>query len=423
VLSRPRLTRPGNLTLQWSAGSVRAFGSAASSVVLPLVAVTTLQASAFDVGVLAASGTLPQLVFGLPAGVWVDLLSMRRLLVICDLARAVALVSIPVAAAFHSLTLAQLFVVASGTGTASVFTGIASQSFLPQIVPENKLLEANSKLQAGQNVAAFAGPGAGGWIVQASGAPLAVLLDAGSSLVSALCMRSIREPARPGNPGVRAPAARRLRQGVGYLWRSGTLRPLAIMAASFNMWGAAIGVLQVPFLVHTIHLKPAAVGVVMGLEAPAALLGAIVAGRLSARLGTTRTIAVAVIAGPCSALLMPLAWRGAGAVLFAAGACGLALFTVVSSIVTRVYRQRYVPADLLSRVTAVNRFLSWGVMPVGGLLAGALSVALGIRTAFVSIAIATAIVTPASFFLSPLREEGVPDVTAVGNSRCAALPE
>ncbi len=403
----PRLRAPRrtDFRLLWLASSVSALGSASTAVVLPLVAVVTLRASALAVGMLLAFGYCPWLLFGLPAGVWVDAIPRRALLIGSDLVRAVALATVPVAALAHALTFAQLLGVSFTSGVASVFAGIAEQSFVPQVVRESQLLSANSRLQGGEQVAAIAGPGVGGWAVQLFGGPLALLVDVASYLGSALCLWGIKyRDDRTAASASSISTVGRIRQGIGYLIRSRTLRPLAALAASFNLWAAGIGALQVPFLVRTVHLKPFVVGLLMSFEAPAALLGAMLAGRLTARLGSARTVMIAAVSGPACAVLMPLASPGAGMILFAAGAGGLALFTVVSSIVTRVYRQRAVPAEMLSRVTAVNRFLSWGMMPVGALLAGALSVALGIRAAFLFVAVAMVAVTPLPLLLSPMRK-------------------
>jgi len=391
------------LGLLWTATTVSSLGTSATTVILPLIAVSTLHASVFNVGVLAALGTSAWLLFGLPSGVWVDKVSRRSLLVVCDLARAAALASIPVAYALHVLTLIQLFLVAFAVGTASVFFGVAAQSFIPQVVEANRLLTANSRLQSSRTVATIAGPAIGGWLVQLLRAPAALMLDVSSYLISASCLSRIKGVGHGQPMAVKASMVQQVRQGVAYVWRSQTLRPLALMAASFNLWSTAIGALQIPFLVRTIHVEPGYAGMLMAIEAPGALLGSMLVGRLNGRFGNARTIAISVVAGPLAALLIPLTTRGAGIILFALGAAVLALFTVVSSIVTRVYRQATVAPELISRVTAVNRFISWGVMPIGGLLAGSLSTVVGIRAALLCLAIGMAVLTPLAFFASPLR--------------------
>ena len=402
TIRRPRRT---NVGLLWSAASVSALGSAATVVVLPLVALEALHASVFEVGLIAALGQVSWLLFGLPSGVWADLLPRRIMLAGCDLARAVALASIPVTAALHCLTIYQLGSAAFVVGTASVFFDVASQSFVPELVPEGELMSANSKIAGGGQAAAIAGPGVAGWIVQVAGAPLALLLDVASYVVSALCLWGIRAPAgeRSSQPRSAGGLAQRVGAGLRFVWQDSILRPLMLMATSFNFFGAALGAIQVPFLVRTLQLRPGLVGLLMAVEAPGALLGTVVARRLADRLGTARTVAVCVVASPACAIAMPLAGRGLGTLWFAAGSAGCALFMVVSSIVTRVYRQRFVPKELLTRVTSVNRFVSWGALPIGSVLAGAISTAIGIRPALLLIAVAMLVITPLPFFMSRLR--------------------
>jgi MFS family permease len=400
-----RRLRRTNVGLLWSAASVSALGTAITTVVLPLVALESLHASVFEVGLIAALANVSWLLFGLPSGVWADVLPRRITLVGCDLVRAAALTSIPVTALLHCLTIYQLGGAAFVVGTASVFFDVASQSFVPEIVGDNELMSANSKISGSQQAAATAGPGIGGWMVQLIGAPPALLLDVASYLISALCLWGIRGAGRerPAQPQAEGGLAARVLAGLRYVWHDSILRPLMLMATSFNFFGAGLGAVQVPFLLRTLHLRPGVVGLLMAVEAPGALLGTVVARRLTDRLGTARTVAVCVVASPACAILMPVAGRGLGTLWFAAGFAGCALFMVVSSIVTRVYRQRFVPKEMLTRVTSVNRFVSWGALPVGSVLAGAISTAIGIRPAFLLLAVAMLLITPLPFFASRLR--------------------
>ncbi len=145
---------------------------------LPLVAVKTLHATAFEVGVLAACETAAFLLVGLPAGAWCDRVRRRPILIAGDVGRALVLGSVPIAALMHRLTIGQLFVVALLTGVLTVFFDVAYQSYLPELVTNEELVEGNAKLEATQGVAAVAGPSIGGFLVQAITAPYAVLVDA-----------------------------------------------------------------------------------------------------------------------------------------------------------------------------------------------------------------------------------------------------
>ena len=186
------LWRRGDFLKLWSAQTISQFGSAVSQVAIPLVAVLTLHASAFEVAALSTVEFLPFLLFTLPAGVWVDRLPRRPILVIADAGRALALGSIPLVAAVGHLTLAQLYVAGFVTGTLTVFFDVAYQSYLPSIVEREQLVDGNAKLEISRSAAQIGGPGLGGVLVRAFTAPYAILADAVSYLCSAAFLFGIR---------------------------------------------------------------------------------------------------------------------------------------------------------------------------------------------------------------------------------------
>src|SRR5437763_6403114 len=201
------LWRHGDFLKLWSAQTVSQFGSAVSQVAIPLVAVLTLHASAFEVAALSTVEFLPFLLFTLPAGVWVDRLPRRPILVIADAGRALALGSIPLVAAVGHLTLAQLYVAGFVTGTLTVFFDVAYQSYLPSIVEREQLVDGNAKLEISRSAAQIGGPGFGGLLVPIFTSPWSVLADAVSYLGSAAFLFGIRRdqgvPERTPEPAAR----------------------------------------------------------------------------------------------------------------------------------------------------------------------------------------------------------------------------
>lgn len=189
---RGGLIRHRDFRLLWAGQSVSDLGTAVSGVVLPLIAVVYLHATAFEVGALAAAEWVPWLLIGLPAGVWVDRLRCRPLMIGCDVVRALAIGSVPVVAAFDALGIGQLFLVASVTGFATVVFQVAYQAYLPSLVDGDGLAEGNAKLQGSQAVAQVVGPGLGGFLVQVLRAPYALIVDAASYLVSGAALLAIR---------------------------------------------------------------------------------------------------------------------------------------------------------------------------------------------------------------------------------------
>ncbi len=198
----------------WAATTVSYFGTTLTTVALPLVALVTLHASTFEVGLISTAGLVSWLLLGLSAGVWVDHLARRPLMVVCDLVRAAALVSVPIAVAAGVVSVAQLVVVALVIGVGSVFFDIAGQTYLPLVVEADGLLTGNSRLQAGQSAAQTGGPAAGGALAQLIGAPLTLLVDVASYLFSALCLATIRTREEPAAEAHRGRMLPRIREGL-----------------------------------------------------------------------------------------------------------------------------------------------------------------------------------------------------------------
>lgn len=391
-----------DFALLWTGFTVSAFGTAVTTVALPLVALITLDASTFEVGVVSAATVAAWLLFGLSAGVWVDRFPHRPLLIVCDAVRAVAILSVPVAAFFDVLSLPQLVIVAFVISVGSVFFDIGFQTYIPDVLDSSELIVANSRLQGSESVAQVGGPSLGGAIVGLVGAPATLVIDACSYVVSGFSVLAIRKPDAP----VQEPSSTRMltqiREGLSFVARDPVLRPLAIAATVLNMFGMAVETLVIVFLTRTLDLPTGLVGVLLASNGLGGVLGAFAAGPLSTRMGGARALRLAVIAGPLLALLIPTATRNATLVLFAAGMVGIFGFTVVFSVIARTYRQLTTPPHLLGRVTATIRFVSWGVLPFGALLAGTLGEAFGTRTALWIVCVAF-LLTPLPILASPMR--------------------
>jgi MFS family permease len=366
----------------WLGGTVSYFGTAVTAVALPLVALLTLHATTFEVGILSASGYISWLLFGLHAGVWVERHVRRPLLVACDLTRAAALVSVPVLAAFRMLTLVQLIVVALVVGIGTVFFDIASQTYLPSIVERDVLLSGNSKLQASVAVAQTAGPAMGGGIVQLVGAPAALLVNVASYLVSARCLLAITHRETPPAQAESRPVLRQIWDGLAFTVRDPVMRALLVVAASVNLLSAAFDTtLLIPFLVRTLHVPPGLVGVLLAVGGVGGVLGAAAGARFAAKLGFARALLAAALAVPIFSPLVPAAVPGAGLLLAAVGLLARDASVATLSLLIRTYRQVSAPPELLARVTATYRFLAWGVLPIGAFAGGLLGQGLGNRAA------------------------------------------
>lgn len=373
-----RLRGDRDFRLLWGGQAVSELGSQVTVLALPLVAVRVLHAGPFALGVLTALGTAAFLLVGLPAGAWVDRRERRRLMVLADVFRTLALASIPLAWAVGVLGLVQLDIVAFVVGCLTVLFDVAYQSYLPGLVGRAHVVEANAKLTASAQVARVAGPSLAGALVQAVGAPVAIVLDAASFAVSVGSVAAIGAGAVPPATTTRRRLRADIAEGLGFVLRHRLLRAIAATTATSNLFGSVVAAIDVLFLVRVLHLAPGAIGVVFAVGGVGGVAGALLASRLAERLGGARATLVGIL---CSggALLMPLSTPGWGALPFAAGLVLLGFGTVVYNVNQVSFRQRLCPDALLGRMNATMRFLVWGVLPLGALAGGAIATAIGLR--------------------------------------------
>ncbi len=371
----------GDFRRLWGGETISEVGSQVSLLAIPLVAVRLLHATTFQVGVLTAASTAAFLIVGLPAGAWVDRLRRRPVMIGADLGRMLALGSIPVAYLLNRLTLGQLYVVTLVAGVLTVFFDVAYQSYLPSLVGLDHVVEGNAKLAGSAQLAQVAGPGLAGGLVQAIGGAYAVAVDAGSYLVSAVAVGAIHtaEPA----PERHVDDPRRLRQQIGeglrFVFGHPLLRAIAATTATSNFFSAIVLAVEIVFLVRVVHVSPGVIGLLFTGGSVGGVLAALVASRISRRVGGARATILGI---GCTAgyLLMPLTSRGLGLLLFAVGFFFTAFGSVLYNVNQVSFRQRLCPPRLLGRMNATMRFIVWGTLPLGGLVGGALGTALGVRT-------------------------------------------
>jgi MFS family permease len=377
---RGGLWRHADFLKLWSAETVSQFGSNVSQIALPLVAVLVLRATAFQVAALGTVDFLPFLLFALPAGVWVDRLPRRPILVIADLGRAVALGSVPFAAALHHLTLTQLYVVGFVTGTLTVFFDVSYQSYLPSLVDRSQLVDGNAKLEVSRSAAQVGGPGVGGLLVRAFTAPYAVLADAVSYLWSALFIFAIRRREVVPERAADAPSMRReLVDGLKYLLRHRYWRPIAMSTATFNFFGNVSGSILIVYAVRRLHMTPLEIGITFALSNAGAVVGALFTEKIGKRLGVGHTIVLANVIGSVPLVLVPLAPASFPipflVIAFTFVGFGIVLYNVTGISLT----QSLTPERLLGRVNASRRFIVWGTIPLGALVGGGLATTIGLR--------------------------------------------
>ncbi|MFC4021113.1 MFS transporter [Micromonospora sp. GCM10011542] len=385
----------------WVAGTTSHLGSAVGGVALPLTALAVLHASAFEMGLITAASYLAYLLISLPAGVVVQRVPLRGMQVGLDLVRALAIASVPLAWWYDALTVTQLVAVALVVSFANVLFDVANQTFLPEIVPAAQL-QARNSLNSGTHAATqLGGPSLGGLAVQLLGAVPTLLVDAVSYLISAVLLRTL--PARRvQRPAERPPMVTMIREGWHFVLRHPIIGPSMWDATATNFVCGAMLALFPYYLVRELHASPFEVGLLLAADGLGTLIGAALTTRFTNRVGTARGLVVAAFVGVAGALIIPL---GTGAVAYLAFAAGNLVFagsSVVLSVTTRTYRMLASPPALLSRVIATVKFVSWGAIPLGGLLAGALAGPLGARTTLLIFGALT-VLSPIIYLSTPIR--------------------
>jgi MFS family permease len=365
----------------WSAETVSQFGTQFTQLALPLVAIDVLDVSAFQVAALTTVEFLPFLLVSLPAGVWVDRLRRRPILVIGDLSRALLLGSVPVAYWLGHLTMAQLYVVGFLVGIATVFFDVAYQSYLPSIVERQQLVDGNAKLEISRAAAQLGGPGLAGIVINVFRAPAALAFDAVSFVGSALFIFSIRKR----ESSVRTDAPRRrmreeLREGLRYVLTHPFLKNIAACTALFNFFGNMGFAVLLVFARRELHLSPLAIGLAFTLSNVGPLLAAFNANRISSRFGVGRTIIGASIIGAPTFLVIPFAPEGnaALALLIPAFIIG-GLSNVIYNVTQVSLRQAITPERIQGRMNSVMRFIVWGTIPLGAIIGGVLASNIGVQ--------------------------------------------
>lgn len=377
-------------------------GSQVTVIALPLVAVVTLDAPEFQVGLLVAFETAAFFLVGLPAGAWVDRLRRRNVLMCGDVGRALLLASVPLAWWAGALTIWQLYLVALLTGVLTVFFDVAYQSYLPHLVGREHLVEGNSKLEIVRSGTQVGGPALGGAVVQWLTAPVAVMVDAVTFAVSAAFVGLIRK--REPRPE-RAPdrhLGREIAEGLRFVLGNRLLRAIAACTGSFNLFFSIAGAMTVVFLVREIGLTPGQIGLFFSVGAIGGLGGVMLVGPVVRRLGQGPAIWVSTAVTAPFALLLPLAEPGWRVWLAAAGGAVIGVGVVIYNVTQVSFRQGLTPERLLGRMNATMRFLVWGTMPLGGLIGGILGELLGARTTIWIGAIGGCLAF-LPVFLSPLR--------------------
>ena len=372
------LWRHADFIKLWTGQSISLLGSAVTTLALPSVAILALGAKPFQVGLLGALGFAAFPILGLPAGVWVDRLPRRAVMIVADAGRMLALGSVPAAWAVHMLTLAQLYLVAVVVGVLTVFFDVAYQAYLPALIERRDLVEGNTKLEISRSSAEVAGNGVGGVLIQVLGAPLSVLVDALSFAASIVGLALIRrrEAWRAGSLSVDT-FMQELKDGVAVVTRDPLLRSIAGCTATSNLGNGMVTAVFLLFAYRHLHLAPVLVGGLLAFG-NLGIAGAFFAGWFARRLGLGRALLWSSAASGLATLATALAARWAPIPILLGSLLLASLARPVYNVNQVSLRQAIVPDRLQGRMNATMRTIVWGTLPIGSLVGGLLGSTIGI---------------------------------------------
>lgn len=376
----PPLLRERQFRHYWTGQTVSLFGDEVSYLAVPLAAVLVLHVGPTGMGWLRFAGLLPALLFSLPAGAWADRRGRhRQTMIAADLGRAALMASLPLGYAFGALTFAQLCAVVFAVGTLAVVFDVCNGTLFVSLITPGQYVEGNSLTSGSRAFSFIAGPSAAGLLVQVLAAPLALLADAASYLVSARQLARIT----PAEPPAADRGKGRLTAGLRFIARSPLLRAILACAATINLFNFAFNTLVVLYTVGELGLDAGTLGLVVGSGAVGGLLGAVVSGRIVRTIGVGPALAVGAIVFPAPLVLVPLAGGPTPlvyATLFAAEfASGLGVMLL--DIAAGSLQAAVIPNALRSRVSGAFRTVNYGVRPLGALAGGFLGSAVGLRPA------------------------------------------
>lgn len=370
----------------WFGEGVSYLGTQISLIAIPIIAAVTLDASPLALGFLYACGQLPALLFGLVAGAWLDRRKRRPVMIVTDLARTFLTLTVPIAAWFGWLSIPLLCVVLFGLGTLTIFFDIAHLSYVPSLVDRSQLVAANSRLEATASGAQVVGPAIGGALIGLLTGPGALLIDAGSFLVSAIALRRIRKPEEaPAHVDQGEPMRARIASGLRFVAATPVLRALAGCSAISNLFGYAFLAVYVAFMVRELNLTDFQIGLVFATGGVGALIGSVIAGRCADRWGTGRTLIASQLGFGLSGMLVPLAVLiPAVALPLVVGAEFLQWLTLLIYAVNAVsLRQRLTSDEMQGRLHATFAVLTRGFQPIGSMLGGIVASFIGLSLTLV----------------------------------------
>lgn len=360
-------------------------GSAITFIVMPLLAVTVLHATPFEVGLIAACARAPFMLFTLLAGVTADRRERRTIMLVANMIRLGVLLSLSVIAWLGQLSIAHLLIGVFIVGCANVYFEVAYWSYLPSLVPLHLIASASGALAAIAGAGELIGPALGGAMIKVASAPGTLLLNAVLFMTGSGMLLGLPKSRQVQNDTLKASSLAQIKEGMITLFKLPTLRRLTIIGTVWNMFACTATPQLIIYLSSDVGLDASAVGMILAFQGLGGLIGALYAGKINAKLGAGHAILVGgIVYGVFSmAICLPnifpfqIHYFDAACLLCAGWGSSVGVVNILSM------RQRVSPAAVLGRVNASFRFITWGIMPACALLGGILSQVFGSHTVII----------------------------------------
>jgi MFS family permease len=404
--------RNRNFQYLWAGQTVSTIGDQMSGLALPVLAVTMLQATEWQVGMMNAAGLSMFLLIGLPAGAWVDRWLKRRVMIFADTVRLLVVLSVPLAWWAGILNMTFIIIGAAIISAANVFFDVAYQSVLPIMLPKEHMAKANSALETSNQTSMLAGPAVVGFLLSIVKAPVLMLVDAFSFLVSLVSISQIKIDETTIPKKDRGRLRDEIAEGVRFVTKHPIIGRITATTSISNFFGSAVHTLTPILVLRTMNVPPALYGLAFTAAAAAGLLGAISASKIGARFGQGNTVIGAMCLSGIAMIGFPIAasiGTVSGFPIVIASEALLSFAGLVYNITQVSARQALCPEQLLGRMNASIRFFVWGVMPISALLAGAFATWFGMIPVLIVGAIGSLSATW-FVFASPLR--GMKNISA-----------
>jgi MFS family permease len=364
-----------NFQLLWYGQTISLFGSQISMIAIPLTAVTILNATSFQMGILQALHSLPFFLFSLFVGVWIDRTKRKPFLLYANVISAALLLTIPLLYFFDILSIYHLYVIIFLTATAGMIFELAYLSYIPSVVTTNHLAAANSKLEASRSISSIAGPSLAGGLIAILTAPFAMIIDAISFLISSILIHFVKSDEQM-NPTNNKNIFKAIKEGLAIILKEPIFKSITFSTAILNFCGSAFGAVYILYVVNFLGISSFSLGLILGLGSAGALLGSFITNKFIQSLGIGRTLMISCIFIVFGSIIVPLIPAQVNPytklILLCFGQLLSSIGSTVYFITQVTLRQTITPNHLLGRVNASNRFISRGFMPIGAFIGGIL---------------------------------------------------